>query len=82
MGVKALGDMVKTFSCKLWWRLHQHDSIWSEFMFSKYLKVRHPLVAQTYHPIGTWKLLGIRDMADAQIRYSLEASMVDYWLDT
>nr|XP_027088746.1 uncharacterized protein LOC113710101 [Coffea arabica] len=83
VGVRSLEDMVKAFSCKLWWRLRQRRSIWADYMFSKYIGDQHPLQAVAARPKGTWKrLIGIREMAEASISWSLGPSMVDFWLDT
>ncbi|XP_071914026.1 uncharacterized protein [Coffea arabica] len=83
LGVRLLDDMVKAFSYKLWWRLRQRGSLWSDFMFSKYIGNQYPLQADVARPTGTWKrLLGIREVAEAQISWSLRPGMVDFWLDT
>nr|XP_027090349.1 uncharacterized protein LOC113711381 [Coffea arabica] len=75
--------MVKAFSCKLWWKLRQRRSIWAEYMFSKYIGDQHPSQAVALRPKGAWKrLIGIRDMAEASISWSLGPGMVDFWLDT
>ncbi|XP_027122245.1 uncharacterized protein [Coffea arabica] len=83
LGVRLLEDMVKAFSYKLWWRLRQRGSLWSDFMYSKYIGDQHPLKAEVPRPTGTWKrLLGIREVAEKQISWSLGPGMVDFWLDT
>ena len=83
LGVRSLGDMVKAFACKFWWRVWQRESIRVKFMFSKYVREWHPLVVVTHRPMGTWKrLLDVREVAKTQIRWSLGASLVDFWLDT
>ncbi|XP_027158364.1 uncharacterized protein LOC113759985 [Coffea eugenioides] len=83
LGVRSLEDMVKAFSHKLWWRLRQRGSLWSDFMYSKYIGDQHPLQVAVTRPTGTWKrLLGIREVAEAQISWSLGPGMVDFWLDT
>ncbi|XP_071902709.1 uncharacterized protein [Coffea arabica] len=46
LGVRSLNDMVTAFSYKLWWRLRQQGSIWSDFMYSKYIGDHHPLRAE------------------------------------
>lgn len=52
-------------------------------MFSKYVGDQHPLQVEVARPTGTWKhLIGIREMADAHITWSLGPGMVDFWLDT
>ena len=55
LGVRSLDDMVKAFSYKLWWRLRQRGSIWSDFMFSKYIGDQHSMQAVVARPKGTWK---------------------------
>ena len=79
LGVRSLDDMAKAFSCKLWWRLRQRGSIWLDFMFSKYIGDQHPLQAMVARPKGTWKrLLGILELAESQITWSLGPGMVDF----
>ncbi|XP_071909741.1 uncharacterized protein [Coffea arabica] len=83
LGLRSLDDMVKAFYYKLWWRLHQRESIWSDFMFSKYIRDQYPLQAAVARLKGTWKRLnGIQEMTEAHISWSLGPGMVDFWLDT
>ena len=68
LGVRALEDMVKAISCKLWWHMQQRDSASPDFMFSKYIVGHHPLPVQTCNPTGPWKrLMGIREIVEAKI---------------
>ncbi|CAH9113733.1 unnamed protein product [Cuscuta europaea] len=39
LGVRALNDVQKAFSLKLWWKWKNHDSLWTDFIKAKYPRV-------------------------------------------
>lgn len=79
--MRGLEDMAKAFSFKLWWHLRKQDSVWADFVFSKYIGEQHLMAANLGNP--TWKrLLGIRELAEKGIRWSLGSGLVDLWRDT
>ena len=83
LGFRSLEDIGTAFSSKLWWRMRQRGSIWSDFIFSKYIGDQHPLQVELTRPTGAWKrLIGVRVMADAHITRSLGPGMMNFWLDT
>ncbi|XP_027184008.1 uncharacterized protein LOC113782315 [Coffea eugenioides] len=45
----SLGDMVKAFSCKLWWNFRLQVSPWAKFMLCKYAQQSHPSMVELGH---------------------------------
>lgn len=82
IGVRLFGDMLKAFSCKLWWRLRQKNSIWADFMHSKYIQELHPSVVSFARPSPIWRRLDeIRHFAESRICWSVGKGDVDFWYD-
>ncbi|XP_071905811.1 uncharacterized protein [Coffea arabica] len=46
LGFRSFANMSRVFACKLWLRLRTRDSIWADFMHSKYIKGEHPMVVK------------------------------------
>lgn len=68
LGFRSSDDMMTAFSCKLWWRLRKNKSVWSEFVFSKYIKELHPSNVHSDRPSWNWRrLLDIRDLVEENI---------------
>ncbi|XP_027178008.1 uncharacterized protein LOC113777167 [Coffea eugenioides] len=61
LGFRSFEDMIKAFSCKLWWKLRKKDSAWAEFMHYKYIRGRHPALVDVDRPPfpgGAWQKSG------------------------
>lgn len=43
---RSLHDICKAFSAKIWWNLRTNNSLWRDFMMSKYCRRIHPLAKQ------------------------------------
>ena len=50
LGFRSFANMSRVFACKLWLRLRTRDSIWADFMHSKYIKGEHPMVVKVSRP--------------------------------
>ncbi|XP_027171434.1 uncharacterized protein LOC113771000 [Coffea eugenioides] len=82
LGCRSLDDVVKAFSCKLWWKLRKKDTAWAEFMHYKYIKGSHPALVRVVRPPALWRRLeGIREFAEGRIRWCLGEGLVDFWHD-
>ncbi|XP_071926970.1 uncharacterized protein [Coffea arabica] len=56
---------------------------WGDWEFTRWMTWSKPSHAVVARPKGTWKrLLGILELAESQITWSLGPGMVDFWLDT
>ncbi|KAL2498966.1 Uncharacterized protein Adt_24516 [Abeliophyllum distichum] len=58
LGFRRLQALVDTFSLKLWWLFRSQQSLWAQFLLSKYCKGTHPLLATIpYYASAVWKRL-------------------------
>lgn len=82
IGERGFGfRFVDSFSMKLW-KLRAKDSIWSEFMYRKYIRYNHPMLVRSQVGSPTWKrLLHIRERAKEYIFWILGDGMLDFWRD-
>ncbi|XP_027182051.1 uncharacterized protein LOC113780452 [Coffea eugenioides] len=83
LGFRSFFESAKAFACKSWGQLRRNDSIWAEYMHSKYIKDSHPSIVVVDHPPASWRrLLAVRDFAETRIRWCLGKGLVDFWYDT
>ena len=82
LGFRLFEDTMNAFSCKLWWRLRQNDSIWANFMHAKYVRGNHPSRVSNVRPPLSWRRLeAIREFAESRIRWCIGSGRVDFWFD-
>nr|XP_027127775.1 uncharacterized protein LOC113743906 [Coffea arabica] len=81
VGVRALTDAFDALSLKLWWSLRQRQSLWAEFMHTKYLHNLHACEAE-FQPLQsiTWKrLVTYQSLANSHIQWVLQNGLINFW---
>ena len=73
----------KAFSCKLWWRFRQQDSLWARFMSSLYLRGGHPnqVVVGPSRSAICRRLFQVREQMELQIRWDVSLGDCYFWWD-
>lgn len=75
-----VNDVLKAFSCKLWWRLRCNDSIWVDYMHAKYVKINHLLPVEVDRSPASWRrLLEVRELAEGNICWCLGKGLMNFW---
>ncbi|XP_027156634.1 uncharacterized protein LOC113758125 [Coffea eugenioides] len=80
-GVRALADVLESFSLKLWWSFRQRKSLWYEFMHAKYLYNVHVCEAE-YLPLQSiiWKrMVRCQGLVESHIQWVSQNGSVDFW---
>ncbi|XP_027072036.2 uncharacterized protein [Coffea arabica] len=83
LGVRSLQSISKAFSCKLWWRFHQQDSLWVRFLSSLYLRGGHPNQVVVGPPRSAicQRLFQVREQMELQIRWDVSLGDCYFWWD-
>lgn len=80
---RSLHDMLKALFAKIWWIFKSStSSLWSDFIWSKYCKKKHPLLAQGYGTSHVWrKMTAIREEVEHNIWWQLKGGNSRYCYD-
>uniref|UniRef100_A0A0V0IVJ9 Putative ovule protein n=1 Tax=Solanum chacoense TaxID=4108 RepID=A0A0V0IVJ9_SOLCH len=55
IGMRSLNDVSKALYSKLWWNFRTSTSLWSTYMWNKYCKKQHPMLAMSKGDSYVWK---------------------------
>lgn len=53
LGLRSLSDLQKTYSCRIWWRYQENNSLWSNFLHARYAHRNNYDIRITNSPV--WK---------------------------
>uniref|UniRef100_M0ZQV0 RNase H family protein n=1 Tax=Solanum tuberosum TaxID=4113 RepID=M0ZQV0_SOLTU len=75
--------MAKALFAKLWWNFRTStSSLWSEFMWNKYCKKFHPIMAKGYGVSHVWrKMMTVKDEVEHNIWWQVKAGNSSFWFD-
>lgn len=83
LGIRCLADIVEAYSCKLWWRFREQNSLWAQFMYKKYWSVSSSLnIYKSSRFSPNWRRMfkvGIK--CQGLIRWMLGEGKVSFWED-
>lgn len=81
---KCLDTVSKALSAKLWWNFRTStSSLWSEFMWNKYCKKLHLILARDFWTSHIWKkLFETREEVEHNIWWQVKSGILDSGLIT
>ncbi|XP_060190667.1 uncharacterized protein LOC132619937 [Lycium barbarum] len=83
VGLRCLSDVSNAFTAKQWWNLRTKDSLWKEYMMSKYCSTRNPVIRKV---IGvqslTWRsMCKVRDQIEDNFTWQIGQGHLSFWYD-
>ncbi|WRX16203.1 Reverse transcriptase zinc-binding domain - like 6 [Theobroma cacao] len=83
LGIRKLEDICTAFTLKLWWRFETGNSLWTQFLRTKYCLGRIPHHIQPkLHDSHIWKrMISGREMALQNIRWKIGKGDLFFWHD-
>ena len=84
LGLCQLDDTAKAFECKLWRKLGSSNTLWSQFMLSKYASVEH-ITTAAVKPSSSynWKrMLRVRDLVENNLQILIRDGSASFWHDS
>ncbi|KAH0697743.1 hypothetical protein KY289_015225 [Solanum tuberosum] len=83
LGFRSLYDISKALFEKLWWNFRTTTSSpWGSFMWNKYCKKLHPILAKGQGTSHVWrKMTAIREEVEHNIWWQLKEGKSSFWFD-
>ncbi|XP_027156917.1 uncharacterized protein LOC113758084 [Coffea eugenioides] len=83
VGLRSLQHVFDAFSLKWWWKFRQRQSLWAEFMHSKYILNLHPCYSEACPgQSATWRrMLDAQLVAERHIRWIVGSGNSSFWHD-
>ncbi|XP_015169513.1 uncharacterized protein [Solanum tuberosum] len=82
IGFRSLHEITKALFGKLWWTFRTSTSLWSNFMWNKYCKKHHPLIAKGTGASHVWrKMLEVTEEVDHYIWWQIKIGETSFWFD-
>ncbi|KAH0701736.1 hypothetical protein KY290_016740 [Solanum tuberosum] len=82
MGFKSLFDISNALFAKLWWMFRTQTSLWSTFMWNKYCKKHHPVMAHNRGASQVWrKMIWVREDVEHEIWWQQKEGNASFWMD-
>lgn len=83
LGLRSLHDVSKALFAKMRWKFRTStDSLWASFMWNKYCKKLHPIIAQGYGASHVWrKMIAVRKEVEHEIWWQIKAGNSSLWFD-
>ncbi|KAK6773729.1 hypothetical protein RDI58_028967 [Solanum bulbocastanum] len=82
LDIRSLFDISKALFAKLWWNFRINNTLWSNFMWTKYCKTHRPQMVEWSGGSQTWKLmLQARDFYDQEIWWETKEGNASVWFD-
>lgn len=83
IGFRSLRHMVDALFAKLWWNFRTSTtSLWSNYMWNKYCKRLHPVIAKGIGASHVWrKMTQVRELIEHNIWWQIKARKVNFWFD-
>lgn len=83
MGFRSLHDVSNALFAKLWWVLRTStNTLWSEYMWNKYCKKWHPIMAQGNGVSHVWrKMIKVREEVEHNIWWQIKLGDASFWDD-
>ncbi|WMV13941.1 hypothetical protein MTR67_007326 [Solanum verrucosum] len=83
IGLRSLHTVADSLFAKLWWNFRtSSDSLWSHYMWNKYCKKQHPVIAQGTGISHVWrKMIQIREEVEHNIWWQVKAGEASFWFD-
>ncbi|XP_015159074.1 uncharacterized protein [Solanum tuberosum] len=75
-------DISRAMFGKLWWKFRTSTSLWRTFMWNKYCKKVHPLIAKGTGASNTWKkMTEVREVIEHEIWWQVKSREASFWFD-
>ncbi|WMV08192.1 hypothetical protein MTR67_001577 [Solanum verrucosum] len=83
LGLRSLHDVAKALFAKLWWNFRTAtSSLWASYMWNKYCKKHHPIIAQGFGASHVWrKMVLIREEVEHEIWWQIKTRSSSFWFD-
>ncbi|KAH0712013.1 hypothetical protein KY289_007972 [Solanum tuberosum] len=82
IGFRSLHIITKALFAKLWWTFRTSTSLWSTFMWNKYCKKHHSVLAKGNGASHTWrKMLETREEVEYDIWWQVKSGEASFWFD-
>ncbi|KAH0700980.1 hypothetical protein KY284_015195 [Solanum tuberosum] len=83
LGFRSLHDLSNALFAKLWWNFRvSTDSLWSAFMWNKYCKKVHPIMAKSLGGSHSWrKMVMSREEVEHNIWWQTINGSSSFWYD-
>ncbi|WMV54329.1 hypothetical protein MTR67_047714 [Solanum verrucosum] len=82
IGFRSLHVIAKALFAKLWWTFRTSTSLWSTFIWNKYCKKHHPVLAKGNGASHTWrKMLETREEVEYDIWWRVKSGEASFWFD-
>ncbi|XP_049391451.1 uncharacterized protein LOC125855799 [Solanum stenotomum] len=80
--IRSLHEVTKALFGKLWWNFRTTTSLWSSFMWTKYCKKHHPVLAKGTGASHAWrKMVEVREEVEREIWWQVMSGEASFWFD-
>ncbi|KAG5591558.1 hypothetical protein H5410_042072 [Solanum commersonii] len=83
LGLRSLYDINRALVAKLWWNFRvATNSLWVEYMWTKYCKKLHPVIVTNRGASHIWKcMMKMREEVEHDIWWQVKAGNSNFWFD-
>ncbi|XP_059306289.1 uncharacterized protein LOC132057691 [Lycium ferocissimum] len=82
IGFRSLHDISNALFAKLWWSFRTSNSLWSVYMWNKYCKKLHPVIAQARGGSNAWKkMVLVREQVEHNIWWQMKNGSSSFWFE-
>ena len=83
VGFRSLETIIDAFSCKLWWLFRGGQSLWAQFMWSKYVGGLHPnqVAISPKFSASCAQMFGVRCSMEIWLQWDLSGGEFSFWWD-
>ncbi|XP_060195017.1 uncharacterized protein LOC132624223 [Lycium barbarum] len=79
---RSLHDISNALFAKLWWSFRTSNSLWSVYMWNKYCKKLHLVIAQARGGSNAWKkMVLVREQVEHNIWWQMKNGSSSFWFE-